>query len=245
MPRKINESGNEYGKLKVISEELSTGKGARWLCECECGNQTIVLGIDLRSGNTSSCGCSYTIDEIGNTYGKYKVIGKAKKTKGAAYWVCSCECGKKKTVRGDLLRKGEAASCGQCNRPFVVNKTGFSTHPLYYTWSGMLQRCYNSNNPAFSNYGGRGIKVYLDWQSNPDSFYRWVEKNLGPRPEGYSLDRVDVYGNYEPGNLRWATFQDQANNRRLVLLSEEEYKLVMRFRHRGLNSEYEELCDGP
>lgn len=105
-----------------------------------------------------------------------------------------------------------------------------------------MSRCYNQNNPAFPSYGGRGIKVHTSWQNNPVSFYEWIEQNLGPRPEGYSLDRINVYGNYEPGNLKWSNDEEQTNNRRLVLLSEDEYCLVMRFRRGELDSEHEALC---
>lgn len=239
-----NEVENRYGKLLVIKRVGSSNRGVKWLCQCICGNTTEVFGADLRSGNTSSCGCSYTIDETGNKYGKYIVIEKSPVAKGAAHWICLCECGKKKAVRGDALRKGEATSCGQCNRPSLVEKSGFSFHYLYDTWSNMVSRCYNTNSPAFPDYGGRGIKVYSKWQSSPESFYKWIELNLGARPKGYSLDRINVYGNYEPGNLRWASSEEQVNNRRTVLLSEEEYELVMGFRHGELDSEYEELCTG-
>ena len=171
------------------------------------------------------------INETGNRYGKYEVLERAPDVSNsrAAHRICRCICGKEKSVRGQHLRNGEAKSCGQCHRPSLILKSGFSDHYLYYTWSNMLARCYNENNPAFVSYGELGIIVYGDWHS-PDIFFRWMDTNLGPRPEGYSLDRIDVYGNYEPGNLRWADDRTQVNNRRLILLSEEEFGVIMRLR---------------
>jgi hypothetical protein len=87
------------------------------------------------------------------------------------------------------------------------------------------------------------VNVYEDWH-NPAHFYHWIEQNLGPRPEGHSLDRINVYGNYEPGNLRWSDSKEQANNRRLVLLSGEEYELIMEFRRGELGSTAEAVCVG-
>ena len=187
------------------------------------------------------------VDETGNKYGKYTVLKRVDpgdRVSRSAHWLCQCECGKTKIVRASTLRNGEASSCGQCHRPHLIEKTGFSRSYLYDTWSSMMSRCYNHNNPAFPSYGGRGIQVHVCWRSDPDNFYDWVEKNLGPRMEGHSLDRINVYGNYEPGNLRWSTSEEQVNNRRLILLSEEEYELVMRFRHGELDSEDEAVCAG-
>jgi hypothetical protein len=90
-----------------------------------------------------------------------------------------------------------------------------SNHWLYQTWSGMMNRCYNQNGKDFKNWGGRGISVFEDWANSPESFIDWVENNLGEKPDkSYSLDRIDNNSGYFPGNLRWATAKQQANNRR-------------------------------
>ena len=211
----------------------------KWICKCDCGNMTSVLTDNLRTGITKSCGClrfSAAINETGNKYGKWSVLDRtpAPNDDGQAYWRCICTCGKQKIVSGKALRTGESTSCGSCSLPvFVTDAIGYSKHYLYSTWSNMMRRCYDSKNSCFSYYGDLGIKVHEEWHTSPDSFFQWIEENLGQRPEGYSLDRIDVYGNYEPGNLRWSDATEQVNNRRLILLSEEEYNLIMQLRDKN------------
>ncbi len=239
---KINRVGNRYGKLLVIREDCNRGgRGQiKWVCKCDCGTTSSVLADNLRTGTTRSCGClrfEQTINEIGNVYGKLEVLGRAKNQSGtrSAYWLCYCDCGKEKVINGKSLRSGESKSCGHCSRPSLVLRSGFSSHYLYHTWSSIVARCYNENNPDYCSYGKLGIKLYEDWHV-PENFFRWMDTNLGPRPEGCSLDRINVYGGYEPGNLRWADSLTQVNNRRLVLLSEEEYGFIMERRKNTIES---------
>jgi len=187
------------------------------------------------------------IDEIGNKYGKLAVISSAKNPGNykttTSFWRCLCLCGKEKIIRSDHLRSGKSQSCGHCSRPVIVERNGSSKHYLFQTWGNMMSRCYNKNLERYKDYGELGIKVFETWHA-PKVFISWIEENLGQRPEGHSLDRINVYGNYEPGNLRWASSEEQINNRRLVLLSEEEYELVMRSRYGELDSRDEAVCVG-
>lgn len=90
---------------------------------------------------------------------------------------------------------------------------GLSFHPLYATWKGMMARCYNPSHAGFKNYGARGITVHQPWH-DAAAYIDWVEQNLGPRPDGCTMDRIDNDRGYEPGNLQWATASVQAKNQR-------------------------------
>jgi hypothetical protein len=90
---------------------------------------------------------------------------------------------------------------------------GLTHHPLYATWHNMMARCYNPNHRQFDQWGGRGITVAPAWH-DVATYIAWVESTLGPKAPGMSLDRIDNDGNYEPGNLRWATKSEQSLNRR-------------------------------
>lgn len=96
---------------------------------------------------------------------------------------------------------------------------GVRDHPLYGTWKDIKQRTTNPNCPKWLSYGGRGITMFSGWLESKGSrnFLDWVDENLGPRPEGWTLDRIDNDGNYEPGNLRWAPAVIQYNNTRPAL----------------------------
>jgi hypothetical protein len=92
---------------------------------------------------------------------------------------------------------------------------GMSGHPYYHCWVAMMYRCYNPKAQNYANYGGRGIGVYESWH-DAGVFLTWLDANLGPRPAGFSLDREDNNGNYEPGNVRWADKNTQLKNKRTV-----------------------------
>jgi hypothetical protein len=121
------------------------------------------------------------------------------------YATCICKCGTEKNIpiRG-LLRARTTKSCGCLTR-----KHGLHGHPLYSIWLGMKKRCFNPNYPDFHNYGGRGITVCTRWLD--------VKNFIADMESGYSeelsLDRIDVNGNYEPSNCRWATSKEQSKNK--------------------------------
>lgn len=130
-------------------------------------------------------------------------------------WLCVCDCQTTTTVQTDNLRHGHTRSCGclhieRARARGEKNKThGLSKTPTYISWAMMIQRCTNQRNPGFPNWGGRGIAVDPRWRS-----FAHFLADMGERLPGTSIDRINNDLGYFPGNCRWATPKEQANNQR-------------------------------
>jgi len=109
---------------------------------------------------------------------------------------------------------GVCQATKECKREYV--RRFHLKHPLWQAYQGIRTRCLRENHQSYENYGARGIKLYGPWVDDFAAFETWMDENLGPRPEGMTLDRKDNDGNYEPGNLQWATPVDQWHNSRHV-----------------------------
>lgn len=157
-------------------------------------------------------------------FGRLIVIGKAEGRKnGCVLWNCRCDCGNEVIVPSGKLTSGRKKSCGCLAKEIASNiaKTGSNRRihgmkhtKLYSVWNTMKFRCFNNNAPNFKDYGGRGITVCDEWKNSFQAFYDCVSKLPHFGEEGYSLDRINNDGNYEPDNVRWATRTEQNNNRR-------------------------------
>jgi len=160
---------------------------------------------------------SRLIDLTGKKFGRLTVIGRNPVAGKNPKWDCICDCGKEKRAQGNNLRTGRTTSCGCFRREKMSDKMtthGWKGTYQYITWKGIKSRCYNCNAVNYKNYGGRGIKMYYRWKDDPVAFCEWLDRFLGPRPEGHSLDRINNDGDYEPRNLRWADAKTQRENQR-------------------------------
>jgi hypothetical protein len=132
-------------------------------------------------------------------------------------WVCRCDCGQQVTVRAAYLarRAGSTHSCGCLRRErarVFSHRHGHATRrgPEYVSWMAAKRRCFQPGCAKWADYGGRGITMCARWKENFAAFL----EDMGPRPPGTTLDRIDPNGHYEPGNTRWATAKEQRHNRR-------------------------------
>ena len=151
----------------------------------------------------------------GQTFGRLTVISQGPSNRHKkATWNCRCICGEHITVVGNNLRSGNSQSCGCLHNELLSKQAtthGLTEHSDFKVWSGMIQRCTNSEYFQYYLYGGRGITVCSQWLNSPAQFFT----DMGPRPSrNHSIDRENNDGNYTPENCRWATDLEQSNNTR-------------------------------
>ena len=179
MPAALDLTGQRFGRLVTLRPVAgSRRRTRRWVCVCDCGNETEAATDKLRSGEVRSCGClrsensTRLANALGDRRGKTK-HGYAKGTQS----------------------------------------------PTYRSWTAMLARCRNPARNRWDHYGGRGITVCARWDVQQGGSFENFLADMGERPPDRTLDRINVDGNYEPGNCRWATTSEQQRNRRLTTKS--------------------------
>jgi hypothetical protein len=202
-----DETGNRYGRLTVLRlDEMRKGQ-AFFVCGCVCGQEVRVRGANLRRGNTTSCGCSRR-----KFMPKLRGPLKMKTLCGVLVWgrVKHPESGKTVCFTSCILchRVGYHTERKLRNRKTLTCRC---YRPTHNSWRKMIERCTNKNHDQYKDYGGRGVTVFKSWRENFWAFFSDMRK----RPNGTTIDRYpNVDGNYEPGNCRWATKKQQAENRR-------------------------------
>lgn len=154
------------------------------------------------------------IDLTDRRFGRLIVKRIAESTSGGSVrWWCNCDCGETVPVMASSLLRGRSKSCG-CIKvekfKAMLTKHGQHGQKTYRSWKAMKNRCYNPKHPHFKHYGGRGITVCDRWKNSFENFFA----DLGECPPDYSLERIDVNGNYEPSNCKWIPWKDQSKNRR-------------------------------
>jgi hypothetical protein len=145
----------------------------------------------------------------GKRYGRWMVRRFAEISKHReAIWVCACDCGTERNIRGSHLISGHSKSCACGRTQHGFNKLS-GAHPIYKVWGSMKARCSNPNSKDYKNYGGRGITVCERWMFFPN----FRDDMFGGWKHGLTIDRINNDGNYEPGNCRWATRAEQNRNK--------------------------------
>lgn len=175
----------------------------------------------------------HAVDISHQVFGRLTVLGPIERAKNKQIaWLCLCECGNTCTVQGYSLRSKNTISCGcyQLENRFTVNKThGLSRTSVYTLWCHIVSRCTNPKNKVYVNYGGRGISISNQWQHSFELFYAYISQLPNFGVKNYTLDRINNDGNYEPDNVRWATWTEQQRNKRnthLVTYNNETRPLV-------------------
>lgn len=228
-------SSQRFSRLTVLGRDTNRLHDTFWSCLCDCGRVRSVRSDHLLQGRVKSCGCLQAevrrarLDLTGNRYGRLVVLepipdhALRRNIDGflCHAWLCQCKCGNRVTIETNKLRSGNTKSCGCYRREFTTSKNtihGHSRRGAYTSWLGAKARCTKTTNRAWRHYGGRGITMCAAWVND----FRAFLHDMGERPLGHSLDRINNAKGYEPGNCRWATSRQQSQNRSVTCYLEHD-----------------------
>lgn len=220
-------AGDTFGLWTV--QEDGRGVVNYVLCHCACGTKRAIMIARLTEGRSSSCGTECNARRSanpylreGDVYGRLTVLETALRSNDRI--LCRCECGNETRKHAGLVKNGHTASC-RCRMGKFTH--GLSRHPLWGTWDGIRDRCTNPRARGYESYGACGIAPCAGWTGTPEGFLSFVA-DMGERPEGMTVDRIDPEGGYwcghcdecvrlgRPANCRWATDEQQSRNKRRV-----------------------------
>lgn len=154
------------------------------------------------------------IEMVGKKFNRLTVLELSHKMKRKPYWICKCDCGNTKVIEGYCLRVGSIKSCGCLYSMIKNHKThGMSKTSTYRSWVHMHERCLVTKCKDYKNYGGRGITICKRWLNSFENFY----EDMGEKPEGLTIERIDNDSNYKLSNCKWATRKEQNMNKRNTL----------------------------
>jgi len=244
--------GERIGAWTVLFGPLIRGHDTKLLCRCDCGTEREVSAYSLKAGSSTRCRkCSNRNNEkarvarrrplsAGDVFGAWTVVSEEGVRDGGLYFLCRCQCGAEAVLGASHLRAGQTTKCVTCQAAARVRHGeggsggGVGRSTEYAAWVAMLQRCQSD-----PDWAGRGIVVCAEWQGTGG--YERFLAHVGRRPSPeHSLDRIDNNGNYEPGNVRWATRRQQAQNKRttrLIKIGDEEKCIAEWARAGCLNAE--------
>ena len=208
--------GQTFGEWTILNNVKDPRPGKYYECICSCGKIQNVHWVSMKLGRSKrcwDCGRMKTskIDEmIGIKVGKWTVLSISGRSFKSLKYLCRCDCGNEAEIHGPHLRQRNTTQCRPCANREKAQKNirhGKATSSTYKIWNQIHQRCKNPKTTHYHRYGGRGISVCERWNDFRNFLY-----DMGERPAGLELDRIDNDGNYEPSNCRWVTHKVNCQN---------------------------------